>query len=295
MIDIELYRIFYVVAKSGSFTKASDQLFLSQPALSQSIKQLEKQLGIKLFTRTHKGVELSENGGKLIYANVEQALKLLEEAEEKVTEMTSTPTGLIRVGATDSIFSHVLANWIVKYKEQFPQVKIELVTGTSPETIAQLKASRVDVAFLNLPINDVDINLLRTVSHLSDVFVAGKKFERLKGKEINIADLEKFPLLMIESNTVARHSLNQFTETLGVTLTPDIEVDSWDFMMKLVSLGMGIGCIPREYCKREIQSGELFEVNVTPSLPMRGIGIAVSKDVIMHYALKEFVEMFTNK
>lgn len=292
MVNLELYRVFYTVAKCGSLTKAADELFISQPAVSQAIKQLEAQLGTSLFNRTHRGMELSLQGGKLIYKKIEEALKLIEEAEKSLTELQTTATGTVRIGATDAIFSHVLADKIVKYNTKYPAVKIDLITGTTPETLEQLKMNKCDIAFVNMPVEDKEVNLVGTVAHLTDVFVAGKKYESLKNSEIALADLQEFPLLMIESNTVARKSLTAYTQTLGVKLNPDIEVENWDLMLKFAACGMGIGCVPREYAQPYLDSGELFEVNVKPRLPVRGVGIALPKNVPLQYALKEFIAMF---
>lgn len=292
MVNLELYRVFYTVAKCGSLTKAADELFISQPAVSQAVKQLETQLGTTLFNRTHRGMELSLQGGKLIFRQVEEALNLLEDAEHKLTELRTTATGTIRIGATDAIFSNILADKIVKYNVKYPGVKIDLITGTTPETLEQLKTNKCDIAFVNMPVDDKDVNLTGTVAHLTDVFVAGKKYESLKETQVNLADLQEFPLLMIESNTVARKSLTAYTQTLGVKLHPDIEVENWDLMLKFATCGMGIGCVPREYAQPYLDSGDLFEVNVTPRLPVRGVGIALPKNTPVQFALKEFIAMF---
>ena len=292
MVNLELYRVFYTVAKLGSSTRAAEELFISQPAVPQAVKQLESQLGTTLFNRTHMGMELSSQGGKLIFGQVEQALKLLDDAESKLLELKTTATGTIRIGATDAIFSYVLADKIVKYNAKYPAVKIELITGTTPETIEQLKDNKCDVGFINLPIEDKDVKFTGTVAHLSDIFVAGEKFAHLKGTKVNLSDLHRFPLLMIESNTVARRALTEYTQTLGIQLHPDIEVENWDLMLKFASCGMGIGCVPREYATGYLESGELFEVDVMPSLPVRGVGIALPKNVPLQFALKEFISMF---
>lgn len=292
MVNLELYRVFYTVAKLGSSTRAAEELFISQPAVSQAIKQLESQLGTTLFNRTHMGMELSLQGGKLIFKKVEQALQLLDEAENMLSELKTTATGTIRIGATDAIFSYVLADKIVKFNAKYPAVKIELITGTTPETLEQLKEGKCDVCFVNLPIDDKDVNFTGTVFHLSDVFVAGNKFENLKGVKVALSELQQYPLLMIESNTVARRALSAFTQTHGIQLHPDIEVENWDLMLKFASCGMGIGCVPREYAAQFLESGELFEVDVTPPLPVRGVGIALPKSVPVQFALKEFINMF---
>ena len=295
MVNLDLYRVFYTVAKCGSLTKAAQDLFISQPAVSQAVKQLENQLGVSLFTRTHKGMELTAAGGKLIFGQVEQALALLDDAENKITELKTAPTGTIRIGATDSIFSYVLADKIAEYNERYPDVKFELISSTSPYTVNQLKEGRCDVAFVNLPIEDEGVRFYGTVYHISDIFVAGGKYGYLKGVEIPIKRLQELPLLMIEENTVARRAFSKFTDTLGIRLNPDIEVANWDLMVKLAVKGMGVGCIPREYCRNELESGELFEVRTSPALPVRGVGIALARNVPPSFAIREFISMFAQK
>lgn len=292
MVNLELYKVFYAVGKCGSLTKAAQELYISQPAVSQAIKQLENQLGVSLFNRTHRGMELSAAGGKLIYKKVEQALMLIEDAENGLAELKNTATGTIRIGATDSIFSHILADKIALFNEKFPSVKFELISSTSPDTINQLKEGKCDIAFVNLPVEDKDVHFFEPVCHLSDVFVAGKKFASLKGEVIPLKKLQEYPLLMIEENTVARSAFSKFTDSLGVKLNPDIEVANWDLMLKLAAKGMGVGCVPREYCLEELASGELFELKTSPSLPVRGVGIALPKNIPTPFALKQFIALF---
>ena len=292
MVNLDLYRIFYTVARCGSLTKAAEELFISQPAVSQAIKQLEGQLGTILFNRTHKGMVLSASGGMLIYNKVEEALNLLDSAENTIIEIKTTATGTIRIGATDSIFSNILADKIVEYHENYPAVKFELITGTTLDTIAQLKENKCDIVFINLPVEDKDIILSGNVSLLSDIFVASPRFSQLKDHPVPIKMLQDLPLLMMEKNTIARHAVDSYFGNLGIVLQPDIEVANWDLMLKLAAKGMGIGCVPREYCKKELESGALFEINVTPSMPVRGVGMAFPRNVPVPYALKQFVALF---
>lgn len=291
MVNLELYKVFYTVAKCGSLTKAAQELFISQPAVSQAIKQLETQVGTPLFNRTHKGMDLSAGGGKLIFRQVEEALNLLEDAENKLMELKTVASGVIRIGATDSIFSHVIADKIAEFHQRYPAVKLELISSTSPYTINQLKEGKCDVAFINLPAADEEVRFYGTVAHLSDIFVAGEKFAQTQ--TVPLDKLQEFPLMMIEENTIARRAFSSFCETLGVRLSPDIEVANWDLMKKLVVKGMGVGCIPREYCLEELESGELYEIKTQPALPVRGVGVALAKHTVLSFAMKEFLSMFS--
>ena len=293
MVNLELYRVFYTVARCGSLTKAAEELYISQPAVSQAIKQLESQLGTPLFHRTHRGMELTAQGGELVFEDVENALRLLTGVETRLSELRESATGTIRIGASETIFEYILSEKIVEYHKKYPQVKIELISDVSPRIIEQLKSDKCDVGFLNLPIEeDEGIRLTQSIMLLHDVFVAGKGFEHLKGKELTVWDLQNYPLLLLEQNTVARTQVDRFFESHGVKLQPAVEVNSWDFMKRLVSSGMGIGCLPREYAKRRLSSGELFELDVRPSMPSRSVGVALPKNANMSFALRAFMELF---
>ncbi len=225
MVNLDLYRVFYTVAKCGSLTRAAEELYISQPAVSQSVKQLENQLGVTLFNRTHRGMELSEQGGKLIFKEVESALKLLYGAEERIGQMKEAAVGTIRIGASDTIFEYFLADKIVEFHQRFPAVKIELLADFTPETIEKLKANRCDVAFVNLPITvDESLKLNECNARLHDIFIGGEQFAELANKTSPISALKEFPLIFMNKNTVARRSFESFLNALGVELTPSIEV-----------------------------------------------------------------------
>ena len=291
MVNLDLYRVFYTVAKSGSLTKAAEELYISQPAVSRSIKQLETQLGVSLFTRTHRGMKLSAQGGKLIFGEVEQALNLLEEAENRLEEVKKSATGVLRIGASDTIFEYFLADKIVDFHERFPAVKIDLVADFTPSTIAKLKADECDVAFVNLPIEaDADLKLYGNFMHLNDVFVVGEKYRALAESGIKLSELKNHPLIVMEKNTVSRKTLDNFCQSLGVKLSPSIEVGSWELMKRLVASGMGVGVIPREYIRRQVEEGSLFEVKTDVALPVRSIGMVLSKNAPVSYALHCFIE-----
>ena len=293
MVNLELYRVFYTVARCGSLTKAAEELFISQPAVSQAIKQLEHQLGTPLFNRMHKGMELSAQGGELIIGDVTKALQLLNNAEDKITEITQGATGTLRIGASETIFQYILSEKIVEYHKLYPQVKIELVSDVSPKIVEQLKSDHCDIGFLNLPIElDDDVCLTDTINLLNDIFIVGEKYAHLKDKELKIWDLQEYPIVLMEEQTVARAMLDRFSESVGVKLRPMVEVDSWGFMKKLVMEGMGIGCIPREYTMHRINEGTIFELNVHPTLPTRSVGMALPKNSNMPFSLRAFIHLF---
>lgn len=294
MVNLELYRVFYTVAKCGSLTKAAEELYISQPAVSQAIKQLETQLGGKLFNRTHKGMELSETGGKQIFSTVEKALKLFDDAESKYAELKDTATGIVRICASDTVSTHFLLPIIKEYHEKYPDVNLILQNCTSSETIDMLKNNKGDVGFVNLPLDDSDINLSSTVMQLHDTFVASDRFSELFDQTIDLKRLQDYPLLMLELSTATRQAIVSFAHSQGIHLHPEIELASLELMTELAKNGIGIACIPREFVKHELDDGSLKEIITNPALPTRAIGLALPKDANMTFAVREFIKLVSN-
>lgn len=293
MVNLELYKIFYTVARCGSLTKAAEEMFISQPAASQAIRQLESQLHVRLFKRTHKGMELTAQAGAVVYEDVERALRLLEGVEDRLALLNTSAAGTLRIGASATIFEFYLAEKIVDFHNKYPQVKIELVSEVSPRIVEQLKGDRCDIGFLNLPIDDIDgIEIVRSVGYLNDAFVAGRSYLKLRGRHLNVWDLQNYPLLLMKGRTSARSALDNFCASHGAVLQPSIEVDSWNFMKMLIKNGMGIGCIPREYIVAEREAGEIFELDVIPSMPSRSVCMALPKGTSPSFALRAFIDLF---
>ncbi len=292
MVNLELYRVFYVVAKCGSLTKAAEELYISQPAVSQAIKQLESQLGGKLFNRTHKGMELTETGGKQIFDTVEKALKLFADAESKYAELKDTATGIVRICASDTVSTHFLLPYIKKYHEKYPNVNLILQNCTSSETIELLKNNKGDIGFVNLPIDDTDINLSNSVMQLHDTFVASENFKELTKGVVDLKRLQDYPLLMLELSTATRQAIVSFAHSQGIHLHPEIELASLELMVQLAKNGIGIACIPREFVLHELnEEKSLTEIKTNPTLPTRAIGLALPKKENMTFAVREFIKL----
>ena len=292
MVNLELYRVFYTVARCGSLTRAAEELYISQPAVSQAVKQLESQLGMPLFDRTHRGVELSEQGGKQIFDIVARALAELGEAEDRLKEIKAAPTGTLRIGASDTIFHFALVDKIAAFHEKYPAVKLHLINTITTETVELLKNGKCDIAFMNLPVEDKDIEFSSTVMPLNDVFLAGERFAALAQKVQPLRVLHDYPLLMLDGNTVTRRAIEQFSRSVGVQLQPEIESGSLELLIRLAKSGAGIACAPREYVSRELAEGTLAEIRTDPPLPTRGVGIAFPQNQPLSFAVREFFKLF---
>ena len=292
MINLDLYRVFYTVAKCGSLTKASEELYISQPAVSQAIKNLENQLGGKLFNRVSRGMELTETGGRQIFEIVERAVKLLDSAESKFKESKNIATGVLRISAGDIYVKHFLMRYIKKFHELYPNVVITFKDSTTKETLERIKTQKADVGLVNLPIHDDDVLLTGQTGVIEDIFVATDKFSELFDTIIDLRDLPDYPIIMLDSTTSTTKEITLFLDKHGITLTPELEAASIELVIEMAKNGMGIACVPRRYVLEELARKELYEIKVTPSLPTRASGVVLNKDESLHsFALKEFIKI----
>lgn len=289
MVNLELYRVFHAVAKLGSLTKAAEALYISQPAVSQSIKQLEGQLGGRLFIRTPKGMELTE-AGAIMTEYVEKAINLMNEAENKFGEIKGITVSTVKIGASDTLCKHFLLKYIEEFHKKYPKINLQVYNRTTSETIELLKSGKVDLGFVNLPVNDSELNIIQPCMELNDIFIYSEKFMPKENKTLPLKNLEDYPLLMLEMTSNTRRSIAEFTHSLGINLNCEIELGSLDLLVEFAKSGLGVACVPKEYVLSELKSGELVQLKTNPELPVRGIGLITMRHAPINYVIKEFID-----
>ncbi len=288
-INFELYNVFYVTANCGSLTKAAKNLYISQPALSQSIKQLEEQLGGRLFVRSSKGMILTYEG-KIMYEYVKQAILLLEIAENKFSQLKELAFGEIIIGAGDSISKFYLLDYIESFIAEYPDIRIKIKNRTSNKTLSLLKQGKIDMGFVNLPINDRNVEVT-PCKEVSDCFVCNKNtFIKIKHK-LSMEELSEYPLIMLERKSTSRKFVDSEFKKNGISVEPVVELCSIDLIIDSVVRGMGIGCVTKEYIVEEIASGRLYEVPLQVEMPRRSLGIVTMKGAPLNFASYKFVDM----
>ncbi|MCI8729338.1 MAG: LysR family transcriptional regulator [Clostridia bacterium] len=292
-INYELYRIFYVVAKSGSITKAAQELFISQPAVSQSIKQLETQIGGRLFVRTSKGMELTYEG-KIIFEYIEQANVLIGIAEKKFSQLKELTYGEIKIGASDTVTKHFLLKYIRKFIEKYPDVNVNITNRTTFETLNLLKAGKVDIAFINGPIGDeyVEESVCEAVN---DIFVASENAVRDIKRPLTMRELAERKLIMLEKGSNTRKVIDKSFQDNGVTLSPTLELASIDLMADMAVAGLGIACVPDFVAESYLRSGQLKKVEIDFDMPKRNLSLATLKGTPLSFSAKEFVKLIMRK
>ncbi|HEY9059789.1 MAG TPA: LysR family transcriptional regulator [Pseudobacteroides sp.] len=287
-INFELYKIFYHAAKSESFSSASGKLFISQSAVSQSVKSLEGKLGIKLFVRKGKQMVLTSEGS-LLLTHVEQAYNFIKTAEHKLFEIQNMDAGEIRIGASDTVCRYHLVPYLEQFNTLYPKIKIHVINRTSSQILNLLKNGIVDFGIVTLPVDSDDVDVREFMS-VQDIFVASDKYYELMGKSISFKDLSRYPLLMLEKNSSTRRNMDSFFKEAGVFITPEIELESVDLLVDFAKIGFGIACVLKESAADSLNKNELFEVLTEEDLPIRKLGIISMKSVPLSKASSKFID-----
>jgi LysR family transcriptional regulator, transcriptional activator of the cysJI operon len=284
---IDLYRIFLVVSKSRSFSKAAEQLYMTQPAVSQSIAKLEQELNTSLFYRTPKGVSLT-NEGKVLHDYVNQALGILDAGEHKMLEFRNLKTGTLRIGVGDTISRFFLLPYLEAFHTKYPGIRLKVMNGTTKEIMAFVKAGEADVGICNLPVED-DMLDVKSCKNIHDIFVCGHKYVNLTKKPIQLSLLMKMPLIFLEKKANSRNYVEAFLKEKGYDLAPEFELGSHDLLLQFAKINLGIACVTKEFAEEEISRGELFEIPLVTPVPKRSIGIVTLKTVPTSHAAQKFI------
>ena len=283
-INLELYRIFYIVAKNKHMTKASEELHISQPAISQSIKNLENQLGGTLFLRSNKGMELTEEG-KMFYEYVKGALELINNAENEFTSFKDLSKGEIKIGCSTTLTKLVLMDSLKSFRIDYPNININITNDLTRNLINDLKLGKLDfVIFNESSIKETNLNLEK-IRELSQGFIYNPEF--YDDNIINFEDLNNYPLILQKEESNSRKLLDYIALKNKVKLIPKMEVVSQDLITEFVNIGLGIGFSIIDLAKRKYKN--IKELKINKKIPNIQIYLATNKSVSLTFASKMFI------
>ena len=289
-INYELYKVFYYVATSLSFSEASKQLYISQSAVSQSIKTLEKKLEQPLFIRSTKKVQLTP-AGKILLKHIEPAMNLIRRGESQLLDSGSLGLGELHIGASDTICRYFLVPYLKQFHKKFPNVPIKVTNSTSLSCVELLEQGKVDLIVTNFPNSNLNQSYIRkTVCSFHDVFIANPAYYNLKQQEIALEDLQQYPILMLDRKSTTSEFLHHLFQQHQLDLVPEIELGSNDLLIDLANIGLGVAFVP-DYCLTE--PGNLFQVQIEEALPTRELVIAHNAHLPVPQAARAFIQFFS--
>lgn len=290
-VDFELYRIFYTVANNGNITRAANELRISQPAISKSIKNLEEQLGGQLFVRTKRGVLLTDEG-KAFYDYIKHAMEYISSAENKFSELVNLESGCIKIGVSTTLTKEFLLPYLKEFHKLYPKIDIQISTNLSATLISKLRNGLVDIVVLNLCDDDYGKEIeITKCKAISDCFVVNRSYSSLLNREVSLQELSTYPLILQSQGSNTRSFIDNFARKNGVTLNPNIELASYSLVVEFAKIGLGVGFVTRDYIGKELEDGELQVVNLKENIPNKYIGIALSRTHLPSFSAKKLMEM----
>lgn len=287
--NLEYYKVFYHVARCGSLTQAARELSISQPAVSQSLKQLEASVGAKLFLRNARGVRLTAEG-ELLYSHTARGYEQIELGEKRLRQMLNLELGEIHIGASDMALRFYLLPYLERFHELCPGIRIMVSNAPTPETLCSLREGKIDFGLVSTPFEQEGLSV-RKVREIEDIFVAGRRFFSYKNRIPDLHELERLPLIFLEKNTSARNRVESFLDENGVHVSPEFELATSDMIVQFAQRSLGVGCVVKDFAARELEAGSLFELRFHTRIPGRHICVVTGKEEIPSVAARRLLEL----
>lgn len=288
-IDMEYYKFFCMVAECNNFSKAAEKLYISQPAITQTIKKLEEQLECKLFYRKSNGVCLTKEGEHL-YNYVNNSVTTINNVENKFKELRGLKSGIIKIRTGNNNAKRVLYNSLMKFTKDYPNIKIQISQGKPQDSINELINGKIDIVILNLPYKNLNRNIeIIEIAENTYTFVATKEYLIQNNIKIkNIDDLENYPLIIPMEGSTARNILNTYLNKADIN--SQYEIVSEDMRKDFAIQGLGIAYVMKCLVEKEINDGKLIEINLNKKEINSKVGVAILKDDISSFASRKLIE-----
>ena len=290
--DYNLYKIFLYLYEEKSISKTANKLYVSQPAISYSLKELENQLGYTLFYRNSKGIEPTEEA-KELYGYISTAFNIMNEAEDHLKKLNNLSIGSIKIGISSQLGMFYLSNYMVKFKKKYPGIKFEVISKPKEEMLEMLENRKIDLIIDTLPITSKK-NLKKVIlTKLNNCFVYNKNL--IKNIKLDsLEDLTKCELILPSYNTSIRSKLDEYMESKNIKLNPKVEADTSEMILELVKDGLGIGYLISDFIENQSDSSEYEIITFDNELPEVDICCVYIEDFITT-ATKKFVDVLNKE
>lgn len=286
-VKMELYKVFKEVAEAGNITAAAQALYISQSAVSQSIKQLENELQTRLFSRNSRGVTLTGEG-RMLYEYVRSAIGLLETGEAKLSQTRELQMGQLTIGASDTVTSQFLLPYLDAFHRRYPAIHIQIVSGRSHKVLGLLQSGKVDIAFASTPTEGSFDSFPCFSTH--SIFVAGSEYPCDFTHTYTLEEIAAFPLILLERKASSRLYLEKYFLQNGLHLHPEIELGARSLLVDLAAIGFGIAGVTEEFVAKDLENGRLRKLNTAFDIPARSVDMCILSGVPQTAAAQRFTD-----
>ncbi|MDD3252552.1 MAG: LysR family transcriptional regulator [Lachnospiraceae bacterium] len=272
--NLSQYRIFYAVAKAGNISKAAKELYISQPAISKSISKLEDSLNTTLFTRNSRGVQLTEEG-QVLFEHTRSAFDALSTGEQELKRIREFNLGHIRIGVSNTLCRFILVSYLKEFIVKYPHIKITIESQSTTHTMDMLEQGRIDIGLVaeSRPLKNLQFLPVREIE---DIFVATPSYlDNLRLREG--ADTDVFQvgnIMLLDKNNITRNYIDDYMSINQISANNLLEVTTMDLLIEFARIGLGIGCVIKEFVKEDLNSGELVQLRLDTPIHKRTIGFA---------------------
>ena len=287
-IDLNLYKVFYIVAKCKNISKASQKLFISQPAVSKSIKTLETSLQSTLFNRNSKGVSLTKEG-EIFFEHIEKVFNELTLAHDLLDKLKTKEFGSITIGVSSILGKNYFLPKLEKFISRYPNLKINIINTHTDNELQLIINEKLDLAIVCEPIINNNIKFIK-LEEASDIFIASKTY--LEKKEIFSEDdlFSKGSFMLLENNNITRKHIENYFYTEGLSIIPEIEASDMNFLIECAKMNLGITSVLRNFVQTDLDNNTLIELNLSTPIPTRYIGIAIKKNSTLSIAATSLID-----
>ena len=289
--DYNLYKIFLYLFEEKSISKTAARLYVSQPAISYSLKELENQLGYTLFYRNSKGIEPTLEA-KELYSYISTAFNILNDAEEHIKNLNNLNIGCIRIGTPSHIGVFYLANYIADFRKIYPGIRFEIICKSTADMVEMLETRKLDIIVDTLPINTKKDVTKITLSKMQNCFAYNKTI--MKDVNINkVEDLKDYPLILPSATSSIRLKLDEYMESHNTKLSPILESWTTEIMLEMVREGVGIGYFVKNVIDTQTDKDSFEVLTFDGNLPAIDVCCVYIEDFLTT-ATRKFVDLLTS-
>ncbi len=290
--NLSSYWIFYTVANAGNISKAAKELYISQPAISKSIQKLEESLNCKLFSRSSRGVILTDEGS-LLYDHVKEAFETLNVGEDKLKRSIELGVGHISIGVSSTLCKYMLLPYLNEFIHQNPHINISISCQSTNETLRLLDENKIDIGLIGKPDNfkgfqfdflgDIEDTFVATPEYLDNLSKRGIKKEEV---------LEHATLMLLDKNNITRRYIDDYFQENHITVSDTIDISDMGLLIDFAKIGVGVACVIKGFVAKELAKGKLVEIPLKLPIPTRQVGFAYKENVKPSKALESFIEFY---
>ena len=290
--NLSSYRIFYTVANTGNISKAAKELYISQPAISKSIQKLEEGVGCKLFSRSSRGVVLTDEG-KLLYEHVSEAFETLTMGEEKLKRSIELGVGHLKIGVSSTLCKYLLLPYLKEFIRQNPHISISISCQSTNDTLKLLEDNKIDIGLIGKPENLKNIHF-DFLEEIEDIFVAAKDYLRnLKARGIQKDHiLQSSTLMLLDKNNMTRQYIDDYLQENQIIIKDSIDISDMDLLIDFARIGVGVACVIKNFVREDLENGTLVEIPLGFPIHKREVGFAYKTTTKPSKSLAEFIHFY---